>query len=333
MDYVIASAVASRSEILKFLEQARQDIFIECSHEGGTKRMVLSEIANLQAFSNPLDWSIESQQVPIPIRYFALLDSIASGLRACVFHVGKDTYEGKLSGSFGKVRFSRREADARVVEYQFCNKVRIHREGLSSLKYSEIVERFCRAARYEIPKIELIDGQPVWNINPSSLFRVVHMGVRPEALITRTPDQFIDLGGVNFQECHDRLRAIIKDFNDMPTEGEFMCAGDGVDSFNDTRTSLKSIFPGDHVWKLDTCSPLNEDAVSILSGGPFVEGIDYIPFFQVGVSDRLPSMSFHSIKHHGNDMWQVVSSHHKDREGMIAWLRSLSPSLYPDSIE
>jgi hypothetical protein len=91
MDYVIASAVAARSEILKFLEQARQDIFIECSHEGGTKRMVLSEIANLQAFSNPLDWSIESQQVPIPIRYFALLDSIASGLRACVFHVGKDT--------------------------------------------------------------------------------------------------------------------------------------------------------------------------------------------------------------------------------------------------
>ncbi len=330
-DYLISSDICPRVKILNFRKKASEDIFIERADFGGTKRMLFAELADLNGFYDIKSWSIESPVLPVDPSCFSSLDSLALSLRACVFRFTSASCLGDLSGCFGKIRLARREASIEIEQNRFCVTLRLS-QSITPSKKSETLKQICTALGYHAVQVEVVDNKPVWTVDSNSSFRIQRLGFS-ESLKVDSPDTFIDLGVTNFVDSLSRSSAMLHGLSEIPSTVAFMCAGDGIDSFNAAREVLNSLFPGWRMWRVETWSPLNEDAVSILNGGPQVEGIDYIPFFQVGVSDRLPSMSFHSIKHHGNDMWQVVSSHHKDRQGMIAWLRSLSPSLYPDSID
>ena len=198
----------------------------------------------------------------------------------------------------------------------------------------ELLKQMVQLFGHSLPPIDYHQGRAVWRLPSDDEYAVTAPG-NASPLVVTDADTFYDFRAQSSEDNLEQLSKCLDYLKATPVEFSVHGVGEDKVNFEMTRQATRRFITEPTVWTVDLIhsKKLRPEAEALLSGGPFVNEIDFLPFFQMEDGGAGISLTLHSIKHVGNDRWKLVSMGHSNRVKLVAWLRSLSPDLYPSSIE
>jgi hypothetical protein len=187
---------------------------------------------------------------------------------------------------------------------------------------------------HSLPPIDYHQGRAVWRLPSDDEYAVTAPG-NASPLVVTDADTFYDFRAQSSEDNLEQLSKCLDYLKATPVEFSVHGVGEDKVNFEMTRQATSKFITEPAVWRVDLVNSkkLKPEAEAMLSGGPFVNDVEFLPFFKLEQAEKGSSGTLHSIRHVGNDRWRLVSMGNDNRVELVEWLRSLSPELYPSSIE
>ncbi len=336
--FAVESSVASRQELLRLREKVSQQ-FPMCTGEQChwyMPIMAFNELPSLSAFSDLSRWTFEADLSSIPTEAGQLIDMAQQYAKDLSFTIRASSECGGHYIRFGWGIYCRRSGgnlerlSRRLISVSF----NYYDKDKSVETQTEMLKRMVQLFGHSVPPIDYDQGRAVWRL-PSDDEYVVSAPGNASPLVVTDANTFYDFRAQNSEDNLKQLRKCLDYLKATPVEFSVHGVGEDKDNFEMTRQAIRRFITEPTVWRVDLIhsKKLRPEAEALLSDGPFVDEVDFLPFFKLEQAGTGSSGTLHSIKHVGNDRWKLVSMGNDNRVELVAWLRSLSPELYPSSIE
>jgi hypothetical protein len=336
--FAVESSVASRQELLRLREKVSQQ-FPMCTGEQChwyMPIMAFNELPSLSAFTDLSRWTFEADLSSIPTEAGQLIDMAQQCAKDLTFTLHATSEFGSHYIRFGWGIYCRRTGgnlerlSRRIfsVSFDYHDKDKIVKTRIELLK--QMVQLF----GHSLPPIDYHQGRAVWRLPSDDEYAVTAPG-NASPLVVTDADTFYDFRAQSSEDNLEQLSKCLDYLKATPVEFSVHGVGEDKVNFEMTRQATSKFITEPAVWRVDLVNSkkLKPEAEAMLSGGPFVNDVEFLPFFKLEQAEKGSSGTLHSIRHVGNDRWRLVSMGNDNRVELVAWLRSLSPELYPSSIE
>jgi hypothetical protein len=336
--FAVESSVASRQELLRLREKVSQQ-FPMCTGEQChwyMPIMAFNELPSLSAFTDLSRWTFEADLSSIPTEAGQLIDMAQQCAKDLSFTIRASSECGGHYIRFGWGIYCRQTGGnlERLSRRIFSVSFDYHDKDKTVKRRIELLKQMVQLFGHSVPPIDYDQGRAVWRL-PSDDEYVVSAPGNASPLVVTDADTFYDFRAQSSEDNLEQLSKCLDYLKATPVEFSVHGVGEDKVNFEMTRQATRRFITEPTVWTVDLIhsKKLRPEAEALLSGGPFVNEIDFLPFFQMEDGGAGISLTLHSIKHVGNDRWKLVSMGNSNRVKLVAWLRSLSSELYPSSIE
>jgi len=336
--FAVESSEASRQELLRLREKASQQfpMFPGEQCDWYMPIMAFNELPSLSAFSDLSRWAFEAQLLSIPTDVCQLINVAQKYSKGLTFTLHATSEFGSHYIRFGWGIYCRRTGgnlerlSRRIfsVSFDYHDKDKIVKTRIELLK--QMVQLF----GHSLPPIDYHQGRAVWRLPSDDEYAVTAPG-NASPLVVTDADTFYDFRAQSSEDNLEQLSKCLDYLKATPVEFSVHGVGEDKVNFEMTRQAISKFITEPAVWRVDLVNSkkLKPEAEAMLSGGPFVNDVEFLPFFKLEQAEKGSSGTLHSIRHVGNDRCRLVSMGNDNRVELVAWLRSLSPELYPSSIE
>jgi len=336
--FAVESSEASRQELLRLREKASQQfpMFPGEQCDWYMPIMAFNELPSLSAFSDLSRWAFEAQLLSIPTDVCQLINVAQKYSKDLTFTLHATSEFGSHYIRFGWGIYCRRTGGnlERLSRRIFSVSFDYHDKDKTVKTQIELLKQMVQLFGHSLPPIDYHQGRAVWRLPSDDEYAVTAPG-NASPLVVTDADTFYDFRAQSSEDNLEQLSKCLDYLKATPVEFSVHGVGEDKVNFEMTRQATRRFITEPTVWTVDLIhsKKLRPEAEALLSGGPFVNEIDFLPFFQMEDGGAGISLTLHSIKHVGNDRWKLVSMGNSNRVKLVAWLRSLSPDLYPSSIE
>jgi hypothetical protein len=336
--FAVESSVASRQELLRLREKVSQQ-FPMCTGEQChwyMPIMAFNELPSLSAFTDLSRWTFEADLSSIPTEAGQLIDMAQQCAKDLSFTIRASSECGGHYIRFGWGIYCRQTGGnlERLSRRIFSVSFDYHDTDKTVKRRIELLKQMVQLFGHSVPPIDYDQGRAVWRL-PSDDEYVVSAPGNASPLVVTDADTFYDFRAQSSEDNLEQLSKCLDYLKATPVEFSVHGVGEDKVNFEMTRQATSKFITEPAVWRVDLVNSkkLKPEAEAMLSGGPFVNDVEFLPFFKLEQAEKGSSGTLHSIRHVGNDRWRLVSMGNDNRVELVEWLRSLSPELYPSSIE
>jgi hypothetical protein len=336
--FAVESSVASRQELLRLREKVSQQ-FPMCTGEQChwyMPIMAFNELPSLSAFTDLSRWTFEADLSSIPTEAGQLIDMAQQCAKDLSFTIRASSECGGHYIRFGWGIYCRQTGGnlERLSRRIFSVSFDYHDKDKTVKRRIELLKQMVQLFGHSLPPIDYHQGRAVWRLPSDDEYAVTAPG-NASALVVTDADTFYDFRAQSSEDNLEQLSKCLDYLKATPVEFSVHGVGEDKVNFEMTRQATSKFITEPAVWRVDLVNSkkLKPEAEAMLSGGPFVNDVEFLPFFKLEQAEKGSSGTLHSIRHVGNDRWRLVSMGNDNRVELVAWLRSLSPELYPSSIE
>jgi hypothetical protein len=336
--FAVESSVASRQELLRLREKVSQQ-FPMCTGEQChwyMPIMAFNELPSLSAFTDLSRWTFEADLSSIPTEAGQLIDMAQQCAKDLSFTIRASSECGGHYIRFGWGIYCRQTGGnlERLSRRIFSVSFDYHDKDKTVKRRIELLKQMVQLFGHSVPPIDYDQGRAVWRL-PSDDEYVVSAPGNASPLVVTDADTFYDFRAQSSEDNLEQLSKCLDYLKATPVEFSVHGVGEDKVNFEMTRQATSKFITEPAVWRVDLVNSkkLKPEAEAMLSGGPFVNDVEFLPFFKLEQAEKGSSGTLHSIRHVGNDRWRLVSMGNDNRVELVEWLRSLSPELYPSSIE
>jgi hypothetical protein len=336
--FAVESSVASRQELLRLREKVSQQFPI-CTGEQCDwymPIMAFNELPSLSAFSDLSRWAFEADLSSIPTEAGQLIDMAQQCAKDLSFTIRASSECGGHYIRFGWGIYCRQSGGnlERLSRRIFSVSFDYHDKDKTVKTRIELLKQMVQLFGHSLPPIDYHQGRAVWRLPSDDEYAVTAPG-NASPLVVTDADTFYDFRAQSSEDNLEQLSKCLDYLKATPVEFSVHGVGEDKVNFEMTRQATSKFITEPAVWRVDLVNSkkLKPEAEAMLSGGPFVNDVEFLPFFKLEQAEKGSSGTLHSIRHVGNDRWRLVSMGNDNRVELVAWLRSLSPELYPSSIE
>jgi hypothetical protein len=336
--FAVESSVASRQELLRLREKVSQQ-FPMCTGEQChwyMPIMAFNELPSLSAFTDLSRWTFEADLSSIPTEAGQLIDMAQQCAKDLSFTIRASSECGGHYIRFGWGIYCRQTGGnlERLSRRIFSVSFDYHDKDKTVKRRIELLKQMVQLFGHSLPPIDYDQGRAVWRL-PSDDEYVVSAPGNASPLVVTDADTFYDFRAQSSEDNLEQLSKCLDYLKATPVEFSVHGVGEDKVNFEMTRQATSKFITEPAVWRVDLVNSkkLKPEAEAMLSGGPFVNDVEFLPFFKLEQAEKGSSGTLHSIRHVGNDRWRLVSMGNDNRVELVEWLRSLSPELYPSSIE
>jgi hypothetical protein len=336
--FAVESSVASRQELLRLREKVSQQ-FPMCTGEQChwyMPIMAFNELPSLSAFTDLSRWTFEADLSSIPTEAGQLIDMAQQCAKDLSFTIRASSECGGHYIRFGWGIYCRQTGGnlERLSRRIFSVSFDYHDKDKTVKRRIELLKQMVQLFGHSLPPIDYHQGRAVWRLPSDDEYAVTAPG-NASALVVTDADTFYDFRAQSSEDNLEQLSKCLDYLKATPVEFSVHGVGEDKVNFEMTRQATSKFITEPAVWRVDLVNSkkLKPEAEAMLSGGPFVNDVEFLPFFKLEQAEKGSSGTLHSIRHVGNDRWRLVSMGNDNRVELVEWLRSLSPELYPSSIE
>jgi hypothetical protein len=336
--FAVESSVASRQELLRLREKVSQQ-FPMCTGEQChwyMPIMAFNELPSLSAFTDLSRWTFEADLSSIPTEAGQLIDMAQQCAKDLSFTIRASSECGGHYIRFGWGIYCRQTGGnlERLSRRIFSVSFDYHDKDKTVKRRIELLKQMVQLFGHSLPPIDYHQGRAVWRLPSDDEYAVTAPG-NASPLVVTDADTFYDFRAQSSEDNLEQLSKCLDYLKATPVEFSVHGVGEDKVNFEMTRQATSKFITEPAVWRVDLVNSkkLKPEAEAMLSGGPFVNDVEFLPFFKLEQAEKGSSGTLHSIRHVGNDRWRLVSMGNDNRVELVAWLRSLSPELYPSSIE
>jgi hypothetical protein len=336
--FAVESSVASRQELLRLREKVSQQ-FPMCTGEQChwyMPIMAFNELPSLSAFTDLSRWTFEADLSSIPTEAGQLIDMAQQCAKDLSFTIRASSECGGHYIRFGWGIYCRQTGGnlERLSRRIFSVSFDYHDTDKTVKRRIELLKQMVQLFGHSVPPIDYDQGRAVWRLPSDDEYAVTAPG-NASPLVVTDADTFYDFRAQSSEDNLEQLSKCLDYLKATPVEFSVHGVGEDKVNFEMTRQATSKFITEPAVWRVDLVNSkkLKPEAEAMLSGGPFVNDVEFLPFFKLEQAEKGSSGTLHSIRHVGNDRWRLVSMGNDNRVELVEWLRSLSPELYPSSIE